>query len=83
MFLKQLSIRRDTRYSFSEPKGDEPFAATIELIGQHGKVERRLDADLSRRILEIVSDEVAKAGRATAEAMVAEVLSGQPLLAAE
>ena len=83
MIVKAISIRRVTKSFYAEPKGDEQFAATLELVGEYGKVELRLSPDMSQRIVEIVADEIAKAGRATAEALTAEVISGQPLLAAE
>ena len=83
MIVKAISIRRVGTHYYSDPKGNEPFAATLEMIGEYGKVELRLSPDMSQRIVEIVADEIAKAGRATAEALTAEVISGQPLIAAE
>lgn len=86
MFVTRISIHRDGYYGSgygSAPKEDKPFHATIELHGATGKVELNLDPEMSKRIVAIVADEVAAAGRATAEAMTAEIISGQPLLAAE
>jgi len=73
MILKSLSVRRDSASWYTDTVDHAaPFMATIEVSGRSGKVELRLDAELSRRIVEIVADEVAKAGRATAEMMTAE-----------
>lgn len=73
MILKSLSVRRDSANWYTDKVDPAaPFMATIEVSGKAGKVELRLDAELSRRIVEIVADEVAKAGRATAEMMTAE-----------
>lgn len=83
MILKSISVRRTTKYGFETPTGSEPFAATVEMISPNGEVKLNLDPEMSRRIVEVVADEVAKAGRATADAMVADVLTGQALLAAE
>lgn len=71
MFVKSISIRREDDYGYSRLDPSKPFAATIEVEGSHGKVELKLSPDMSARIVEIVADEVAAAGRATAEAMTA------------
>jgi hypothetical protein len=75
MHLNRLNIRRVASKAWQDPTPADPFAATIEMIGAHGKVELELSQDLSRRILAVVAEEVANAGRATAEAMVAEAIT--------
>jgi hypothetical protein len=76
MFVNSISIRREGYYGYgSKPDASKPFKATIEVQGQHGKVELSLSPDMSARIVEIIADEVAAAGRATAEALVANVLT--------
>jgi hypothetical protein len=76
MFLSRLSIYREG-YSSSYGRCDpsKPFRATIEVIGQSGKVELTLSPELSAKIVAVVADEVAAAGRATAEMMTAEALT--------
>lgn len=84
MFVTRISIHREGFYgSYGTPKEDKPFRATVELHGATGKVELNLDPEMSKRIVAIVADEVAAAGRATAKAMTAEIIVGQSLLAAE
>lgn len=80
MFVNQLILRRDGFYGAGYGKADptKPFRATIEVQGRHGKVELELSPELSDRIVAIVADEVAAAGRATAEALVASCLSALP-----
>lgn len=77
MFVTRISIHREgwSGYGYSKPDPTKPFRATIEVQGQSGKVELNLSQELSDRIVAIIADEVAAAGRATAEAMTAEVLS--------
>lgn len=86
MFVTSISVRREGYYGpygGGVAKEDAPFQATVELHGQLGKVELKLDPEMSKRIVAVIADEVAAAGRATAEAMTADFISGQPLLAAE
>lgn len=84
MFVTSINIRREGYYGSyggGTAKPDKPFNATIEVHGQHGKVELNLSPDMSARIVAIIADEVAAAGRATAEAMTASVLDAVPALA--
>lgn len=77
MFVTSVSIRRDGYFGagYGKPDPTKPFKATIEVHGQHGKVELNLDPDMSARIMEVIADEVAAAGKATAEAMVASFIT--------
>ena len=77
MFVNAISIRRDGYYGSS---GDpsKPFRTTIEVQGQHGKVELTLSPAMSEKIVAIIAEEVAAAGRATAEAMTAQCLTALP-----
>lgn len=74
LVLQRVMISRKGLNSWETANPTAPFAATIEVRGASGKVELNLSEDLSRRIVEIVADEVAAAGRATAEAMVADAM---------
>lgn len=80
MHLKQLTIRRDGYYGYGKVDPTRPLACTIELEGDRGSVTLNLDPDMSKRVLDLVASEVAAAGRATAERMTAEVISGTPML---
>src|SRR3546814_1075238 len=77
MFVTQINIRREGYYGshYVTPNADKPFSATIEVHGKSGKLELLLDAEMSQRIVAIIADEIAAAGRATAEAMTAEIRS--------
>ena len=82
MFVNQIAIRREGYYGgYSKADPTKPFHATIEVEGDYGKVELKLSADMSARIVEIIAEEVAAAGRATAEAMTATVLNVAALAA--
>lgn len=86
MFVTQIAVRRDGYYgSYGGGKADpsKPFHATIEVLGQSGKIELNLSPEMSQRIVAIIAEEVAAAGRATAEAMTAEVLNVAALAAPE
>lgn len=78
MIVKSINIARLGDYSFgygAPADASKPFVAKIAVAGQHGEVSLTLSPDMSRRIVEIIADEVTAAGRATAEAMVADVLN--------
>lgn len=81
MFVRTISIRREDDYYGAYGKVDptKPFLAIIEVQGVSHKTELRLSAELSARIVEIIAEEVAAAGRATAEAMTADCLTATAL----
>jgi len=74
MVLNRVMITRGGIHSWERVDPASPFKATIEVQGATGKVELNLGHELSRKIVEIVAEEVAAAGRATAEAMVADAM---------
>lgn len=83
MFVTSVSIRRQGYYgTYGGGKADpaKPFDITIEVHGQHGKVELALRPELSERIIALIAAEVADAGRATAEAMTASFIAATPAL---
>lgn len=82
MFVNRISIHRDGYYggyTGAKPKGNEPYKCTIEVQGQNGKVELNLSEEMSAKIVAVIADEVADAGRRTAEAMTAAVINGAAL----
>lgn len=87
MFLNKLLIVREGYYSsdYNRSKSDpsKPLRCTIEVQSNSGKTELDLGPDASARIIAAISDELVIAARATAEAMTAEIITAQPLLAAE
>lgn len=86
MFVTRIAVSREGYYGSSygsKADANKPFRATIELHGQHGKIELNLSAEMSERIVSIIAEEVAAAGRATAEAMTADVLNVVALAAPE
>lgn len=74
MVLQRVSITRAGYHGYGQVDPASPFSATIEVTGASGKVELNLSEGLSRRIVEIIADEVAAAGRATADIMVADAM---------
>jgi len=85
MFIGRIEISRVgyIGHGYGTPDANKPFLAKIEVFGTQVKTELLLSEELSRRVVEIVADEVAAAGRATAEAMVAEAMTVTALPSAE
>lgn len=83
MIVRTIAIAREGDFGYGAANLTKPFLAKIQVEGQHGKTELYLSPEMSRRIIEIVAEEVAAAGRATAEAMTAEALSFAVLPAPE
>lgn len=85
MFIGAIEIRREgyIGHGYGSPNPDKPFLAKIEVHGSRGKIELVLTPELSRRVVEIIADEVAAAGRETAEAMTAEAMTVVALSAPE
>ena len=85
MFVTSISIRREGYYGGYSGRADpsKPFLATIELHGSTGKVELNLAPAMSQKIVELIADEVAEAGRETAKALTAQCLEAKALPAAK
>jgi hypothetical protein len=77
MFVTEVSLRRDGYFGGAYGKADptKPFRAQVGVQGTHGKVELELSPELSARIVDVIADEIAAAGRATAEALTAACLT--------
>ena len=82
MIIKSISIRKAGYYSYGKPKGDEPFLAQIEVESPFGEVKLNIDAERTKAIVSLIADMIAEAGRQTADAMTAEVISGDRLIGA-
>lgn len=82
MFVTRLNIHREGYFGhgYGRPDPSKPFRATIELLGDHGKIELNLSPEMSAKIVAIVAGEVAEAGRVTADALTAECLDSVALL---
>jgi hypothetical protein len=79
MNINRISIHRENYTSYSRADPTKPFRATVEVEGQLGKIELNLDEAMSKRIIEVIAEELVKSARATAEAMVATVLDAKPV----
>jgi hypothetical protein len=76
MFVTQVTINREGYYGFGKQDRSKPFTARVSLEGENGsKIELRLDQALSDKIIGIVADEIAAAGKATADALVASAFT--------
>lgn len=80
MIIKSISIRRAGYYSYGKAKADDPFVAQIEVESPHGEVKLNIEADRTQRIVALIADLIAEAGKQTAAAMTAEVITGTALL---
>lgn len=85
MFIGRVEISRQGYIGsgYGTPDASKPFLAKIEVFGSHTKTEMLLSPELSRRVVEIIAEEIAAAGRATAEALTAEALNVVALPAPE
>jgi len=80
MFVKAISIRKAGYFGYGKIDPAAPYQATIEIESQNGKMELVLEEALSQRVLMLIADEVAAAGRRAAEMMTAEVINGTAAL---
>jgi len=73
MHICSIKITRAGHFGYIGEKIDpsKPFICVVETESKDGKMELRLSPDLSHRILEIISEELAVSARETAEAMIA------------
>lgn len=83
MIVQAISIRREG-YSFGyssyrDADASKPFHATVEIHGRSGKTELQLSPEMSKRILDVIADEVVASSRATADAMTADILEATAL----
>lgn len=83
MFVRSIHVGRVDDFGYGKIDPAKPFQATVTVEGQRGKVELLVSPDLSRRIVEIIAEQAVAAGRATAEAMTAEVMNITALPAPE
>lgn len=79
MIVTRISVTRQGWYaSYQKPDAIKPLRATVEVYGEHGKVELNLGEEASDRIVALIADEIADAGRRTAELLTAKALEAQP-----
>lgn len=71
MFITRIMIQRE---GYSD-NPDKPFIATVHVHGKLNKTELTLSPDMSARVVAVIADEIIAAGKAAAEAMVAETLT--------
>lgn len=86
MFVGKISLNREGYYGIqygSKPDPTKPFRCTVEVHGAHGTLELNLPPDVSERLVAVIADEIVAATRATAEAMVVNVLEAQAVPAIE
>lgn len=83
MIVRSIHIKRADDYGYGAFNPTKPMLATVAVEGPHGKVELIPSEDLSRNVVEIIAGEIAAAGRATAEAMTADILTLSALPAPE
>ena len=77
MFLNSIKIERAGFHGgYGKADPTKPLNAVVQVQGPLGKVELNLAPEVGERLVALIADEIAAAGRATAEAMVATVLSG-------
>lgn len=76
MFISRITAYREGAYGGS-PDPTKPFVLNIEVYGTFGKTELKVSPDLSRRIVEIIGDEVVNAAKDIAQNMSIEALAGE------
>lgn len=80
MIIKSITIRRQGWAMYGKVKPTDPFLAQIEVESPFGEVKLNIDAERTKEILAVIADMVADAGRQTASALTAEVVSGDAAL---
>ena len=83
MIVRSINITREGDYGYGTVDQTKPFRAKVSVHGVHGAVELLLPEDLSRQVVSLIAEQIAAAGRATAEAMVAEAFNAAALPAPE
>ena len=83
MFVTNIHVTREGYFGYGKPDPTKPFKATVQVEGQHGKVELILAPDVSARLVALLADEIVAASKATAEMMTASVLEVAPTPALE
>ncbi len=83
MIVRSICISRDGDWGQPSIDLTKPMRAVIKVQGQNGNIELNLSDKLSAGIIAIIAEEVAAAGKATAEAMTAEILTQASLPAPE
>lgn len=83
MLVRSIHIARDGDWGGGRIDPTKPLRAVVQVEGQHGKVELNLSDDMSKRVIDLIADEIVAAGRKTAEAMTADILNTQALPAPE
>lgn len=79
MIVSRISITSEGWYSgYGKPDASKPLRATIEIHGDHGKTELNLPPETSEKIIALIADEVADAGRETARLLTAKALEMKP-----
>lgn len=80
MIVSRISVTREGWYaSYQAPDASKPLRATVEVYGDMGKVELNLGPEASDRIVALIADEIADAGRRTAELLTAKALEAAPV----
>lgn len=75
MIVKSISITREGYYGYGAIDARKPLRANVEIVGVSGEIKLALNPDMSKRIVDVIADEIVAASRATAEAMTAECLN--------
>lgn len=83
MHIRSITITRDGDYGYGAVDASKPFTAKIKVVGRSSEMEIALDNAMSQRVLDLIAEEVAKAGREVANAMTAEVFQAVALPAPE
>lgn len=76
MLVRSISIRRVGDYgSYHAIDASKPFQCSIATEDNNAKVELIVSPELSAKIVALIAEEVATAGKKTAEAMVADMMA--------
>lgn len=76
LVLDELRIYRQTRWDYTTKQEARSLRGKITFKGNAGAVELNLDEELSQRLLAVVAEEVAAAGREVAHNLTAEIVNG-------
>ena len=81
MHVRSVTLLREGAYGFDGENVDptKPFVCKVSIVGQTGKHEIHLPAEVSARIMNLIASELAEEGRRVAQMMTANAFEVQSL----
>lgn len=72
MQVNRVSLARAGYYGQANYRKSDHFNCTVEVVGDTGKIELAIPPEISVQIMAVIAEQIAEAGRAVADMMVAD-----------